>query len=62
MTPSGPSSQPAWFWLSMWEPARILRPGARLKPEHVADAVDLRVEPGLRHALGEPLPRPHIVG
>ena len=62
MTPSAPSSQPAWFWLSMCEPARILRPWRAAEAEHIADAVDLRIEPGFGHALDQPLPRDESSG
>ena len=34
----------------------------RCHAEHVADAVDRRLEPGLRASLGEPVPRRDILG
>jgi hypothetical protein len=50
MTPSAPSSQPAWFWDSVCEPS------ARTA-EHVADSVDRRFKPRVRETSDEPAAR-----
>ena len=39
-----------------------LAAGRAGKSQHVADAVDDRLEPGLSHALGQPLARRHVLG
>ena len=36
--------------------------GARIAPDHIADAVDHRIEPGLGEFVGEPLARGDILG
>jgi hypothetical protein len=38
-----------------------LTAGGQRLAEHIADAVDLRIEAGIRHAIGEPLPRSDIL-
>ena len=61
MTPSAPSSQPAWFCVSICEPASIDSASHVGPGKNVPDAVNGGVEASLTHLFDQPLSNKDIL-